>query len=127
MVRGAGRKRSGDVIKDHDADWMKKALCVGVDPTLFFPSDIEDKRSPQTITPYIEFVCGRCPVMDECREFAITYGMIGIWGGTTDYTRTQLNKKTYKQRCPGCRSNDLMTEYDDNIICKSCGLSWKSF
>jgi WhiB family redox-sensing transcriptional regulator len=127
MVRGPGRKRKSSVISERDMDWMRNALCVGVEPEEFFPLGIEDKRSPYPIDPFIEFICGRCPVVDACLSFAIKYEATGIWGGTTDYTRDQLNKRTNKARCPGCRGTFIFKEFNGDNICNSCGLSWPSF
>lgn len=127
MVRGPGRKRKEHMIKDSDSDWMKNALCIGVDPEEFFPNYIEDKRRPLKVNSFIESMCGRCPVTKECLTYAITYEQIGIWGGTTDYTREQLKKKTIKRRCPGCGGTSLFTDFNNEVICNSCGLSWTSF
>lgn len=36
-------------------------------------------------------VCGPCPFLYECREFAVSYDVVGVWGGTTyaDRRRTR--------------------------------------
>jgi hypothetical protein len=113
-------------MSENDTKWMKHALCVGVEPEDFFPPNVEDKRRPIQVTQYIEKVCGLCPVASNCLDFAILHEMQGIWGGTTDYTRAQLTKKTNKLKCPGCSGSSLFTEYTGDVICNSCGLSWKS-
>lgn len=126
MVRRTNRRRKDIVIKESDAAWMRKALCIGINPEDFFPPDVHDVRRPTHIDTYIETVCGRCPVKTNCLNFAMIFDMKGIWGGTTDYTREQLRKKTNKPKCPGCRSESLFTEFTGEIICGSCGLSWTS-
>ena len=32
-------------------------------------------------------LCGLCPILEECREYAITYEDYGFWAGTTEAQR----------------------------------------
>lgn len=34
--------------------------------------------------------CSTCPVKNECRDFAILYEEVGLWGGTTDDERAMI-------------------------------------
>jgi WhiB family redox-sensing transcriptional regulator len=56
-------------------DWIEVAACVAAEPEVFFTtgpeSDAEAKR-----------YCARCPVREECRDYALTAGEeLGVWGG----------------------------------------------
>jgi len=59
------------------ADWTEKAACAqpqaqGVD---FFSPHREEMTEAKK-------VCAQCPVMSECRSYALdTFQPIGIWGG----------------------------------------------
>lgn len=50
-------------------------LCAQTDPELFHPPT-------GFVAPEAKKVCGRCPWLDECREWAIWNDVKGIWGGT---------------------------------------------
>jgi hypothetical protein len=72
-------------------DWQSKGLCRDEDPAIFFvePGQSADKARA---------ICVRCPVTDECREWALaTDERFGVWGGTTDAERkgaTPLTMRT---------------------------------
>lgn len=68
-------------------------------------------------------ICGRCPVAVECLNYALEYGMEGIWGGTSDYQRRQLNRPRSRARCPNCDSNDVVPE-NGHELCLRCATSW---
>lgn len=60
----------------------------GVDPDLFFPP-----RGVNT-TESAKAICQRCPVLDECRDYAIPQSLLhGIWGGTTETQRRRLRNQ----------------------------------
>jgi WhiB family redox-sensing transcriptional regulator len=46
---------------------------------------------PRRLTPgavdYAKQFCDRCPITDDCRNYALTHELIGIWGGTTEAER----------------------------------------
>ena len=67
-------------------DWRHHGACIGEDPELFFPSGHHAVDGQQVQTA--KSVCKRCPVMDECRKWAIESGIVfGIWGGQTEDER----------------------------------------
>jgi WhiB family redox-sensing transcriptional regulator len=79
------------------SDWRDRARCRDEDPELFFPTgtvgpavvQIEQARS----------VCRRCPVLDECREWAVWSGQdAGIWGALTAQERRALRRSAAKRR-----------------------------
>lgn len=56
--------------------WWKEAACIGVDETVFFP--VRKKKFSVDAAN----VCGNCPVLDECLDFALEFKpATGIWGG----------------------------------------------
>lgn len=65
--------------------WRRSAACkdipVSSDGDIFF---LNRGGSPIKAT---STYCSHCPVVRECRDFAILYGERGIWGGMTDEQR----------------------------------------
>ena len=67
-------------------EWIEQALCRQVDPDLFVGdgNSAEIKYKAQKA----KAICKHCPVIDDCRAYAITLakqGQIhGIWAGMTD-------------------------------------------
>lgn len=63
--------------------WLRRGACRSSDPDLFFPlapSPLQEARA--------KAVCARCPVIDECRSYALREGETeGIWGGLTPQER----------------------------------------
>lgn len=65
------------VVIDHGA-------CRGMDPQLFFPGPRLGRRK----SPVALAACHECPVLRECREYALSLPWIkGIWGGMTEKDR----------------------------------------
>lgn len=125
MSRKNSRKGFSVVtFTENETPWMQLARCAYTDPEEFFPENIENKRMRRTVPHALEQLCGQCRVKDQCLEFAMEHDLIGIWGGTTDYTRDQLKKQTNKTMCPGCSGYEIIQEFDGSNICSSCGLSW---
>lgn len=66
--------------------WDEGALCAQTDPELFFPEVgqtdlVRDARN----------ICQQCPLLAECREYAVRHGELhGIWGGTTERERRRI-------------------------------------
>ncbi|WP_424210675.1 WhiB family transcriptional regulator [Streptomyces sp. BI20] len=70
-------------------DWRTRALCVTEDPDLFFPVGTSGPAVTQTSTA--KEVCGPCPVVDRCLDWALrTHEPSGIWGGMTTLERREL-------------------------------------
>lgn len=63
------------------AEWRRRAACRGAGTSIFFPSQ------GQSVEPALAF-CRRCPVVAECREDALAYGIRhGVWGGQPERQR----------------------------------------
>ena len=73
-------------------DWQLRAYCRGVDPSIFFPS--ADSRRGWT-EAHAMAVCEKCPVITQCRQYALDAAEpYGIWGGTTPHDRALLTPHT---------------------------------
>lgn len=79
----------------HKTSWRDQALCMEVDPELFFPDrsgkyrmSVDGER--ETLA---KSMCNRCPVKAECLAYAVDDPSIeGIWGGSTARERLDLRK-----------------------------------
>ncbi|MDQ5874483.1 MAG: WhiB family transcriptional regulator [Actinomycetota bacterium] len=60
---------------------MQRGVCVGhPDPDLWFP---ERGRSAEPA----KRICARCPVREECLEWALQHEDFGVWGGLSAQER----------------------------------------
>jgi WhiB family redox-sensing transcriptional regulator len=73
--------------KFQDNEWMNQAACQGKPTEMFFPP----RGSVGSPAPYI--ICEGCPVRLECLEYALTFNLSGIWGGTSGKRRREIKKK----------------------------------
>jgi WhiB family redox-sensing transcriptional regulator len=73
-------------------DWQLHGSCRGMDP--------RDFLSQRTISTgqrrsACKAVCSTCPVVDQCREYAIDAAEpYGVWGGLTPLERAMLTPHT---------------------------------
>lgn len=75
--------------------WMDHGACVSAKQTLFFGEDTptgKAKHRPVHADAHeAKEICSRCPVREECLNFAVdnneTYG---VWGGLTPRERERL-------------------------------------
>ena len=64
-----------------------KVGCA-VDPNLFFPDDlVGSPHDRKLVANEAKAICSVCPVKIRCLDYAVSAGMHGIWGGTTDSER----------------------------------------
>lgn len=99
--------------------WMKQANCRGILTNIFFPEENE-----VLVGAAAKKVCRRCPVKEECLQWALDHDEVGIWGGTTDAQRDSIRRKRHRVRCPDCRSMDVVESDVHHEVCISCGMSW---
>lgn len=65
--------------------------CRRLDPEEFFP---EGRHGPRSLpSPAARQACRTCPFLRGCLAYALTHGVEGIWGGTTDAERDQLRAR----------------------------------
>ena len=78
-------------------DWTDKAMCKDLDTQMFFP-----KRGEAT-TP-IKLICGHCPVVKPCLEYALKRGeKFGVWGGTSERERRRIRGLRGRQERQGIK------------------------
>jgi WhiB family transcriptional regulator, redox-sensing transcriptional regulator len=60
----------------------EQAACQAADPELFFP--VAGAGAALAEIARAKAVCGRCPVREQCLDYAIESGQAhGVWGGAT--------------------------------------------
>ena len=70
-------------------NWRLRAECRDLDPDVFFPIG----KSGMSLVQIAEAktVCGRCPVLEQCLDWAVSAVQVeGIWGGTTENERRAM-------------------------------------
>ncbi|MDV6013515.1 WhiB family transcriptional regulator [Haloechinothrix sp. LS1_15] len=85
-------------------DWRLRAACRDSDPELFFP--ISEVGPDAERIEQAKAICGRCPVQEQCLEFALTEGLDhGIFGGTTATERRELvwRRRAHRSGVTGTR------------------------
>ena len=71
-----------------DRPWARFGACRRYDPDVFFPGP--DGSPDQAVR-----ICRACPVVDECREWALDARVrYGIWGGLTERDRRRLLRRS---------------------------------
>lgn len=76
-------------MKYDDVHW-ENAACAGVWTELFY---LEGQGAAQDITPSLKRACRMCPILSECREYAIEHETQGFWGGLTMSDRQRLRAR----------------------------------
>jgi WhiB family transcriptional regulator, redox-sensing transcriptional regulator len=79
------------------SDWRHRARCAGTSPEAaegFFAFDDQAE-----LIEAAKRVCGGCPVIDQCREWAIAHGADhGVWGGLTAEERIAMRRARARTR-----------------------------
>ncbi|MEM7340922.1 MAG: WhiB family transcriptional regulator [Actinomycetota bacterium] len=72
-----------------EIDWQNRAACRGPNQAIFFPPPQSERRSDKRRRERrAKEICAECPVVSECREYAIgVREQHGIWGGLTEVER----------------------------------------
>ncbi|MBL1091557.1 WhiB family transcriptional regulator [Streptomyces sp. NPDC001739] len=82
-------------------DWRHRARCRDEDPELFFPVGSTGPSLLQI--QEAKAVCRQCPVIAECRDWALASGQDnGIWGGLDEEERRAERRRMARRRA---RSN----------------------
>ena len=78
--------------------WQANGSCRGMDTNEFFHPHGERGNQRRERAQEAKEVCGRCPVLDECRAHALTVKEpYGVWGGLSEDERNEW----YEQRQAG--------------------------
>lgn len=84
--------------------WRRDAACRDSAPDLFFPIGATGLALDQIDAA--KAVCVRCPVREECLEFALeTNQEAGVWGGTSEDERRQIRRRRAAERKLATASN----------------------
>lgn len=68
--------------------WAAYASCREADPDLFFPG-------PEGTTEAAVRICRGCPVLAECRDWALsTRVRYGVWGSMTERERRRVLRRS---------------------------------
>lgn len=87
-------------------DWRHSALCRDEDPELFFP--VGNSGPALLQIEEAKAVCMRCPVREQCLEFALSSGQdAGVWGGLSEDERRSLKRRRARARA---RSRSLAAQ-----------------
>ena len=74
-------------VKVPYGDWITKAICTQTDPEMFFADSNAEAYAPAIS------VCNRCPVRDECLNYALANNIThGVWGGVTANQRRLMSR-----------------------------------
>ena len=76
--------------------WSKRGACRTVDPELFFAADGMRTTDRRRREAEAKAICDTCPVQPHCRQYALNYRLIGVWGATSDEDREQIRQKQRK-------------------------------
>lgn len=77
------------------SDWRHFAACREEDPELFFPVGTSPAALDQTAEA--KAVCHRCPVMDQCLQWALAANQeVGIWGGLDEGERRAMRRRAVR-------------------------------
>jgi WhiB family transcriptional regulator, redox-sensing transcriptional regulator len=77
-------------------DWRHQGACLDEDADLFFPLGISDAAYHQMEDA--RQVCLRCPVREQCLDWALENGQEhGVWGGTTENERRLLRRRMIRK------------------------------
>jgi WhiB family redox-sensing transcriptional regulator len=74
------------IDREPPGEWAAQAACLGMDPTLFFPTrgDMDTLRAARA-------VCRACPVRVDCLEWALSNREFqGVFGGTSERERRRI-------------------------------------
>lgn len=101
VTRYSGPSLDGDWVftykPEPDVRWMKRAACRGMGPDLFFPDPKDGTTSVEA-----KKVCARCPVQQQCADYAIDhFEDHGVWGGLTEKGLRAARKVRRAQKSAG--------------------------
>lgn len=77
----------------NDQPWMEDAACRGMDSSVFYYPDGERGHARKRRVKVAKAICRQCPVLEECRSFALNNGeKFGVWGGMSEAEREAYQK-----------------------------------
>ena len=76
-------------MRYEDVEWHA-AACKGVLVDLFY---LETLSESLIHTPTLRRICRDCPILEDCREYALEHEVHGFWGGLTATERQKLRPR----------------------------------
>ncbi|MFI5814885.1 WhiB family transcriptional regulator [Streptomyces sp. NPDC051643] len=78
-------------------EWRYEAACAGISTDLFFP--VGNTGAALDQADEAKAICRRCPVSDECLQWALNTGQtFGVWGGLTEDERRDVRRREYREK-----------------------------
>lgn len=77
-------------------DWRHQAACVNEDPETFFPIGATGPALLQIADA--KAVCYRCPVIEQCLQWALEHESHGVWGGMSEDDRERFKRRARAAR-----------------------------
>lgn len=74
--------------------WAAEGLCADLDPELHQPVGDEGSLPYRRQAREAIDVCRACPVLAECRTWALAHDEVGIWGAMTPEQRRRARQTT---------------------------------
>lgn len=74
----------------HRHTWSLEAACRGYEPVAEFADAFFEGK-------FEENLCASCPVMNECRDYAILHERFGYWGGQTPQARARARTQGFEE------------------------------
>ncbi|MEJ3652044.1 WhiB family transcriptional regulator [Actinomycetes bacterium KLBMP 9759] len=105
------RRMTSTAARATSGHWQHGALCREVDAETFFPT-AESGRARARQEHAARAVCMACPVLEQCREWALTSLADGIAGGmTAEERRTERGRRARAERqARAARPNEQVGE-----------------
>jgi hypothetical protein len=97
------------------SDWRARAACRDEDPELFFPTANTGPAWAVQVTA-AKAVCRGCPVVEDCRSFAIEGLRFGVAGGMTEQERSAHRRSRQGPGRRGQRAQRLDLVRDDRNL-----------
>lgn len=119
-------------------DWRSRAICRASDDRTFFPPK---GPAAEKAVSRAKAICLTCPVMAECRDWALRHPAeteFGIWGGTTRNERLHPEQMapapdTRRKLCGRCHCPKPLGDFHRRrdtpdgrqAWCKECQRPWR--
>jgi hypothetical protein len=68
-------------------------VSVGLDVFYYMHEDDHSLKQVREDEIILRKVCMSCPILNECRDYAIHHEAYGFWGGTSHLDRERYRKK----------------------------------
>ena len=80
-------------------EWQFQGLCRTTNPDTFFHPEGERGPSRRRRDERAVAICQACPVIEQCREHALTVREpYGVWGGMTEEEREAVYQQQARDR-----------------------------